>query len=88
MCIPTSTRRSFYLTPAWLVLGSLVVEGLLWLSESNRWFWFNEKKGWTVLIALASVGITFVLMLLWLCVALLFRWQFQFSMGQGLLRTM
>ena len=44
-------------TPAWLVLGLLVVEGLLWLSERYQWFWFNAKKGWTVLIAVAVVGV-------------------------------
>ena len=32
-----------------LVLALLVAEGLLRLSERYRWFWFNEKKGWTVL---------------------------------------
>ena len=30
-------RRCFYPTPAWLVLGLLVVEGLLWLSERFQW---------------------------------------------------
>ena len=49
-------RRWYCPTPAWLVLGSLAVEGLLWLSERYTWFWFNEKKGWTVLIAVAERG--------------------------------
>jgi hypothetical protein len=31
-------RRWYFPTPAWLVLGLLVVEGLLWLSERYRWF--------------------------------------------------
>ena len=72
-------RRWYCPTPAWLVLGSLAVEGLLWLSERYTWFWFNEKKGWTVLIAVAVVGGTMILMLLWFLVALIFRWRFQFS---------
>jgi len=79
MTDPTSTRRRFCLTPAWLICGLLVVEGLLWLSERYRWFWFNEKKGWTVLIVVAVVGVAMILMLLWFVVALLFRWRFQFA---------
>ncbi len=65
MTAPTATRR-FRLTPAWLIFGLLVVEGLLWLSERYRWFWFNERKGWTVLMAVA-VAIAFLAgtLLLW-----------------------
>ena len=72
-------RRWYCPTPGWLVYGSLVVEGLLWLSEQYRWFRFNEHKGWTVLIAVAVVGVTILLMLLWFTVALLFRRRFQFG---------
>ncbi len=55
-------RRSFHPTPAWLIYGLLVVEGLLWLPERYRWFWFNEKKNLTVLIAVASVGVLMLVM--------------------------
>ncbi len=72
-------RRWYRPTPAWLVLGSLVVTGLLFLSEKWRWFWFNEHKGWTVLIAVAAVGVTMLVMLLWWLVALVFRLRFQFG---------
>ena len=41
---PIPTRR-LSPTPAWLIFGLLVVEGLLWLSERYQWFWFNERKG-------------------------------------------
>ena len=78
MTDPTPTRRSFRPTPAWLIFGLLVVEGLLWLSERFQWFWFNEQKGWTVLIAVAVVGVA-----CWSCClvrrGLVFRWRFQFS---------
>ena len=76
---PTSTRRLFCPTPSWLIFGLLVVEGLLWLSERFGWSWFNEKKGWTVLIGVAVVGGAMILMLVWLAIAFLFRWRFQFS---------
>ena len=41
------------------MLGLLALEGFLWLSERYRWFPFNEHKGWTVLICLATVGTAF-----------------------------
>ena len=69
------------------MIGLLVVEGLLWLSERYRWFWFNEKKGWTVLIAVAVVGVTMLVMLLWFIASLLFRWRFQFSIRSLLVLT-
>ena len=49
--------RWYRLTPDRLVLLLLAVEGLLWLSERFCWFPFNQHKGWTVLIAVASVGV-------------------------------
>ena len=72
--------RWFHLTPDRCVLGLLAVEGLLWLSERFHWFAFNQHKGWTVLIVIASVGAALLLMFLWFLAALLFRLRFQFSM--------
>ncbi len=86
MTDPTSTRR-FRPTPAWLVLALLVVEGLLWLSERYEWFSFNEKKGWTVLICVAVVGVALLVMLLWFIASLVFRWRFQFSISSLLVLT-
>ena len=87
MTDPKPTRRRFRPTPAWLIFGLLVVEGLLWLSERYRWFWFNEKKGWTVLIAVAVVGVAMLVMLLWFVASLVFRWRFQFSIRSLLVLT-
>ena len=72
-------RRWYRPTPGWLVLRSVVVTGLLFASEKWHWFWFNQLKGWTVLAAVAAMGVVLGLMLLWLAVALIFRWRFQFS---------
>ena len=83
----TPQRRRFYPKPSWLIFGLLVVEGLLWLSERYQWFWFNEKKGWTVLIGVTLVGVALVLMLFWFVAALLFRWRFQFSIRSLLVLT-
>ncbi len=87
MTSATTTLRRFYPTPAWLIFGLLVVEGLLWLSERFQWFGFNHHKGWTVLIAVAAVGVAFLLMLLWFLAACSFRWRFQFSIRSLLVLT-
>ncbi len=80
-------RRRLIPMPAWLIFGLLVVEGLLWLSERFSWFPFNHHKGWTVLIAVAVVGLAFLVMLLWFIVALVRRWRFQFSIRSLLVLT-
>ena len=74
---PTAKRCRFHRTPNWLILALLVVECLLWMSE--RFQWPTWHKGYAVLIAVASVGVVFWIMLLWLVVSLSFRWRFQFS---------
>jgi hypothetical protein len=56
-----SNPRWFRLTPDRIVVGLLVVEGFLLLSERFHWFSFNAHKGWTVLIAVATVGLTLLL---------------------------
>ena len=79
MDAPEPKRRWFYPTPSWLVICLLAAECLLWLSERYQWFSFNSHKGWTVLIAVAAVGVGTMLLFIWLLFALLFRLRFQFS---------
>ena len=81
------TRRWFHFTPGHVPLALLAVEGLLLLSERCGWFGFNQHKGWTVLIAVASVGAAMLLMLLWFIIALIFRWRFQFTIRSLLVLT-
>jgi hypothetical protein len=69
--------RWYHLTPDRLVLLLLVIEGLLCLSE--RLGWPAWHKGYAVLTAVASVGVAFLVTLLWFAASLLFRWRFQFS---------
>ena len=85
MTAPTPTRRPFRPTPAWLIYGLLVVEGLLWLSE--RFQWPTWHKGYAVLTAVAVVGGAMILMLLWFIASLVFRWRFQFSIRSLLVLT-
>ena len=77
MTTPAPKPRSFHPTPSWLIFGLLVVECLLFLSD--RFQWPTWHKGYAVLTAVASVGVVFLAMLLWLIVALVFHWRFQFS---------
>jgi hypothetical protein len=87
MTTPEPKRRWPHPTPGWLVYASLTMTGLLWLSERFKWFPFNEHKGWTVLIAVAGVGVVLLLLALWFLVALVFRRRFQFSIRSLLVLT-
>jgi hypothetical protein len=77
--------RWFHLAPDRCVVGLLILEGLLLLSERLQWFAFNQQKGWTVLITTASVAAGLLLLLLWFVVSLLFHWRFQYSIRSLLL---
>lgn len=79
MRAPDSKRSWFRLSPNRFVTGLLLVIGLLWLSERFQWFAFNHRKGWTVLIAVATVGAAALVMVLLWAVALVFHWRFQFG---------
>ena len=71
--------RCYRLTPDRAVVAMLALEAFLLLSAWFHWFAFNEHKGYAVLIAVASVGVFFVLMFLWFLAALVFRLRFQFG---------
>jgi hypothetical protein len=79
MTPPTPKPRWYHLTPTRFFVGLLVVQLLLLLSERFQRFWFNEKKGWTVLIALGVVVGAVVVMLVWGVVCLFLRRRFQFG---------
>ena len=72
-------RRWLSCSPERVLFGLLISEGLLLLSERFRWFEFNEQKGWTVLIAVASAAIVVAILPVWFGIALVFRWRFQFG---------
>ncbi len=87
MPIPAPIKRFLYPTPGWLVILSLAVTGILFLSERFQWFPFNTHKGWTVLIAVAAVGLVLVLMFFWFVIALLSPLRLQFSIRSLLVVT-
>ncbi len=76
--VPRPSVRWFHLTPDRLVVGLLVVEVLLWLSE--RFGWLPWHKGYAVLAAVAVVGVAMLLVLVWFAIALVFRRRIKFSL--------
>jgi hypothetical protein len=68
-----------HLTPARFLIGLLAVQVVLLLSEWFEWFWVNEQKGWTVLIAVGVVLVAVVVMLAWGLVWFCLRRRFQFG---------
>jgi hypothetical protein len=84
--LPPQRKPYWYrLTPARFFAGLLVLQVSLLLSKKFKWFWFDEHKGWTVLIAVGVVGLAVLLMLFWGLVCLCLRRQFQFSLRSLLL---
>ncbi len=79
MTIPTPHHRWYHLTPDRFFIGLLAVQVFLLLSERFQWFAFNDKKGWTVLIAIGFVGLAMLVMLAWGLVCLCLRRRFQFG---------
>lgn len=78
--------RWYRFTPDRLVIGLLILECLLWLSERLDWpLW---HKAYAVLTAVAIVGVTVLVMLLWFVASLIFRWRFQFNIRSLLVMAM
>jgi hypothetical protein len=76
------------LTPNCFPAAILASTCTFWLSERFRWFGFNEHKGWTVLLALASVCAGILIMLVWFIGAPALRSRFQLSLRSLLLMTL
>ena len=85
---PAVLRRSilwYRLTPGRAVVGLLVVECLLWLS--NWLGWPHWHRGYAVLTAVALVPAA-LMGVIWFAFAVLFRWRFQFGIRLLLLLTL
>ncbi len=65
----------FRVTPDRVLIGLLIADGALWISESARWL----PKGWPVLVAIVCTAAVVACLLLWWGVAAIFRWRFQFG---------
>jgi CO dehydrogenase/acetyl-CoA synthase epsilon subunit len=77
---PTSPRW-YAPTPAKFLFAVLVMQGVLFLSAHYRWFWFNERKGYTVLIAVAATFVSLLLFVGLVLVRRLFKSKSQFSLA-------
>ncbi len=80
-----SQPRWYVPTPVKFLLAVLLMQGTLFLSTQSRWFWFNESKGYTVLLTAAATSALLLLLCCWLSIALLFRTKSQFSLATLLL---
>ena len=76
-----SKRRWYRPMPGRLIAALLAWEGILLVIEQFQWI----PKGWTVLIAIASVGLTLLLLFFWFLFAFFFRRRFQYSIRSLLL---
>ncbi len=76
-----SKSRWFRLTPDRVLLALPPIWGGLFLCEHFHCL----PKGYSVLLAAATLAVILALLLLWFAVALLFRWRFQYSLRSLLL---
>lgn len=72
-------------TPAKTLIAVLLMQGALFLSSQYRWFWFNESKGYTVLITVAATAIALLLLGACVWISRFTRWKAQFSLATLLL---
>jgi hypothetical protein len=75
-----SERRYQFLTPQHFLVGLLMLVSLLFISERFQWFTYNEKKGWTVLVALVTVASAILLILIWFACSRILGSGFRFSL--------
>jgi hypothetical protein len=78
---PRMMLGRFYPSPSWLVGGSLTFTAFLFTSERYQWFFFNQHRGWTVLIALAGMGAVLLLISSWFILAVILRGRFQYRLS-------
>ena len=73
-------RHWRFLTPQSFLVGLLILVGFFFFSGRFQWFTFNEKKGWTVLIALATVASAVLLIPIWFTCSRILGSRFRFSL--------
>jgi len=84
--VPKPTKPRWYTpTPAKFLFAVLVMQGVLFLSTHYRWFWFNEQKGFTVLITVAATAIALLLLVVCMLISRFFKTKAQFSLATLLL---
>lgn len=80
--IPTPRKSQWYTpTPAKFLWAVLVTQGVLFLSVHYRWFWFNGRKGYTVLIAVTVTAIALLVLSGLVLASRFFTTKLQFSLA-------
>src|SRR5262245_46341042 len=77
-------RRWYAPTPAKFLLLLLLMQGVLFLSSHYGWFWFNERKGYTVLFALAATTMGLLLLGIGVLLSRFTPWKAQFGIATTL----
>lgn len=80
-----SNSRYYAPTPAKFLLAVVLMQGTLFLSSSFRWFWFNQHKGYTVLIAVVATAILLLLFVIVAAASWFIKSKAQFSLATLLL---
>jgi hypothetical protein len=84
--IPTIRKPRWHdPTPAKFLFAVLLMQGVLFLSARYHWFWFNELKGYTVLITVAATAAALLLLAILVIVSRFFRAKSQFGLATLLL---
>jgi hypothetical protein len=84
--VPTTRKPRWYTpTPAKFLFAVLVMQCVLFLSAHYRWFWFNERKGYTVLITVAATAMALLLLVAFVAASRFFKSKLQFSLATLLL---
>lgn len=77
--------RWYVPTPGKFLAAVLLIQGVLYLSAHYRWFWFNERKGYTVLITFAASAFLLLLLVGWVGISRFFKTRQQFGLATLLL---
>lgn len=82
---PGRKLRWYLPTPPAFVFIVLAMQGVLFLSEQYHWFWFNERNGYTVLIAVAATAAALLLIACAFAISALFKSKGTFGLATLLL---
>lgn len=83
----SSTKRARWYAPsvAKLLAAILILQAVLYLSAYYRWFWINEHKGFTVLVAVVATAALLLLLSIWMVGSRFFGAKTQFGLATLLL---
>lgn len=84
----TRRRRWYAPTPVKFLLAVLLMQGVLFLSGHFRWFWFNEQRSFTALVAVIASTAAVLLLVSIVLVSRFFKAKAQFGLSTLLLMVL